>query len=204
VCGKGQVAHPGITRGGDSSLPGQGWGASPMGATGAESFDPPLGILSGRDQGCDSVAHSQGRVTPHPWPWPTGTPWPTGMPGTALRLTPWGQGDARGPGDTQQGKGLLHHDRNRSEERQGPSAISRTSLPAPYASAVALWDLLGKKRKMCKHPQARAPASLSFQDNVMQLSWSQPINTQMSFQLLVKLPHCASQGLDIRAKIPQR
>lgn len=58
---------------------GWGWGALPAGAAEAESSDLPLGILSGRDQGCKSIARSHGRVTPHPWLWLL---WP------ALQFTP--------------------------------------------------------------------------------------------------------------------
>lgn len=56
----------------------------PVRATGAESFDFPLGILSSRDRGCKSMAHSQGCVTPRLQPW---------LQGTALRLTSRSWGD---------------------------------------------------------------------------------------------------------------
>lgn len=143
----------------------------PRGAAGAESFNLPLGILSGRDRGCESVARSQGCVTPHPRPW---------LLGTALQLTPR-TGGMQGNGEIdQQGKGFIPHAENRSKEGQVPQ-LSLAHLRLLWTSWPQHSRSCSKNREKCLNPpHAQAHASLSFEDNTIQLSWSQPINTQTS------------------------
>lgn len=67
------------------------------------------------------MAHSQGRVTPHPQP---------RLPQTVLRLTSLELGGCGGREADQQGKGFIHHAKNRSEEGQVPQSSHLSHISA--------------------------------------------------------------------------